>query len=123
MFSTAVRSGKAFAVKQKLRELKKKNFRKKISKRINSYEIINKSVDNMNSQPTAKYKQVPNDIEKNILRSEASRERLNFSRLQKISREKNRLKKFNKKIYQRKKLKLRSLLQVGEEYSDSLYSS
>ena len=123
MFSTAVRSGKAFAVKQKLRELKKKNFRKKISKRINSYEIINKSVDNMNSQPTAKYKQVPNDIEKNILSSEASRERLNFSRLQKISREKNRLKKFNKKIYQRKKLKLRSLLQVGEEYSDSLYSS
>ena len=123
MFSTAVRSGKAFAVKQKLRELKKKNFRKKISKRINSYEIINKSVDNMNSQPTTKYKQVPNDIEKNILSSEASRERLNFSRLQKISREKNRLKKFNKKIYQRKKLKLRSLLQVGEEYSDSLYSS
>ena len=94
MFSTAVRSGKAFAVKQKLRELKKKNFREKISKRINSYEIINKSVDNMNSQPTTKYKQVPNDIEKNILSSEASRERLNFSRLQKISREKNRLKKF-----------------------------
>ena len=43
----------------------------------------------MNSQPTTKYKQVPNDIEKNTLRSEASIERFNFSRLGKISRKKD----------------------------------
>ena len=54
MFSTAVRGGKEFAAEQKLRELKKRIFRlkaleKKISKRINPYEIMKKSVDNMNS--------------------------------------------------------------------------
>ena len=42
--------------------------------------------------------QVPNDIEKNTLSSGARRERLNFSRLEKISREKNRLEKYDKKI-------------------------
>ena len=35
--------------------------------------------------------------------------------MEKISREKVWLEKFDKKIYQRKKLKLRSLLEVGEE--------
>ena len=70
MFSTAVRSGKAFAAKQKLRELKKRIFRlkamvKRLSKKINPYEIIKKSVDNMNSLPSAKYNQTPNEIEKN----------------------------------------------------------
>ena len=44
-----------------------------------------------------------------------SGERFNFSMLEKINREKNRLEKFDKKIYQRKKLKLRSPLEVGEE--------
>ena len=119
MFSTVVRGGNAFAAQQKLRELKKRIFtlkalEKEISKRVNPYEIIKKSVDNMNSQPTTKYKQVPNDIEKNTLSSKASRERFNFSRLEK-GREKNRLEKFDKKIYQRKKLNLRSSLEVGEE--------
>ena len=56
----------------------------------------------MNSQSTTKYKQVPNDIEKNTLSSKASRERFNFSRLQKISREKNRLEKFDKKFTREK---------------------
>ena len=69
MFSTAVRGEKASAEKQKLREPKKRIFRfkaleKKVSKRISPYEIIKKSVDNMNSLPTAKYKQVTNDIKK-----------------------------------------------------------
>ena len=104
MFSTLVNHSKAFAAKQKLKELKKRIFRlkalaKKISKRINPYEIIKKSVDNMNSQLTIKYKQVLNDIEK----AEASRERFNFSRLEKISREKNRLEKFDKKKITREK--------------------
>ena len=47
IFSTVVRGGKAFPAEQKLKELKKrifrlKAFKKKISKRINSYEIIKK---------------------------------------------------------------------------------
>ena len=44
-----------------------------------------------------------------------SRERFNFSWLEKISREKNRFEKFDKKNYRRKKLKLRSPLKVGEK--------
>ena len=116
MFSTLVNRGKAFAAKQKLKELKKRIFRlkalaKKISKRINPYEIIKKSVDNMNSQLTRKCKQVLNDIEK----AEASRERFNFSRLEKISREKNRLEKFDKKKLPEKKIKVKISTRSGKK--------
>ena len=50
MFSTAVRGGKAFAVGQKLRELKKRIFRlkameKMLSKKQNLYEIMKKSFE------------------------------------------------------------------------------
>ena len=83
MFLTAVRGGKEFSAKQKLRELKKRIFRikvleKKLSKKINPYEIIKKSVDNMSSLPLAKYKQTPNEIDKNSLNSEVRKERFNF---------------------------------------------
>ena len=115
MFLTAVRGGTAFAVEQKLRELKKRIFRlkvmeKRLSKKQNPYEIIRKSVEIMNILRSVKYKQTPNEIKKNLLNSEASRERFNFLRLKNIREE-----KVNKKIYERKKLKLRSLLEVGEE--------
>ena len=93
MFSTAVRAGKAFAVEQKLRELKKsisklKATEKNPSKKINMYQIITKFVENMNSLPTAKYKHIPNDIENKILNSEVDRERFNFTRLLRIGKEK-----------------------------------
>ena len=99
-----------FGAEQKLKELKKRIFRfkalkKKVSKRISSVKILKKSVDNMNSLLTAKYKQIPNEIEKSTLSSEVDRERFNFSRLKKISQEKNRLERFGKKICKRKKLK------------------
>ena len=115
MFSTVVRGGKAFAAEQKLRELKKITFRlkamrKRLSKKSKPYQIIRKSFDNMNSLPSTKYKQTPNEIEKNSLNSEASKERFNFLRLKKVRQE-----KINKKTYKRKKLKLRSPLEVGEE--------
>ena len=58
----------------------------------------------MNSLTTAKYKQIPNDLEINTLRSDASR--FNFARLEKINREKIRLGKFDKKMCKRKKLRL-----------------
>ena len=85
MFSTATRGEKAFAVEQKLRELRKRIFRlkameKRLSRKMNPYEIIKKSVDKTNSLPSAKYKQSPNEIERNSLNSEASKERFNFLR-------------------------------------------
>ena len=81
----------------------------------NPQEIIRKFVENINSLPSAKYEQTPNEIEKNLLNSEASREILNYLRLKRIRQEKVRQEKFNNKIYERKKLKLKSLLKVGEE--------
>ena len=59
---------------------------------------MKKSVDNMNSAPSAKCKQTPNEIEKNSLNSEASKEKFNFLRLKKIREEKVRQEKFNRKI-------------------------
>ena len=38
---------------------------KRLSKKPNPCEIIKMSVDNMNSSPSAKYKQTPNETEKN----------------------------------------------------------
>ena len=65
----------------------------------------------MNSLPSTKYKQTPNEIEKNSLNSEASRERFNFLRLKKKIEKKNLTRKFTRE----KKIKLRSPLEVGEE--------
>ena len=56
---------------------------KRLSKKINPYEIIKKFVDNMNSLPSGKYKQTPNEILKNSLISEASNERFNFFKTKK----------------------------------------
>ena len=88
MFSTAILGEKTFAEEQKLRELKKKIFsfkalERKIlgGKKFRPYEIIKKSVKNMNSHPSAKYKQVPENVKKSALASEASREKFNFVRL------------------------------------------
>ena len=81
------------------------------SKKQNLYEIIKKFVENMNSLPFTKYKQTPNEIEKNSLNSEASRERFNFLRLKKKTEKKNLTRKFTRE----KTIKLRSSLEVGEE--------
>ena len=94
MFSMAVQGGKAFAAEQKLRELKKRLFRlKALGKKFKKSKPVcnnKKYVDNMNSLPTSKYRHVPNNIKGKTLNSEADRERFNFSRLGKISREKFR---------------------------------
>ena len=50
-----------------------------------------------------------------MLSTEPDKERFNFSRLENIRRKKTRLGKFDKRIYQRRKLKLRYPLEVGEE--------
>ena len=107
MFSTATRAGKAFAAEQKLRESRKSikaMGKKAVEKKINPYKIIKTSVDKMNSLSSAKYKQSPNEIERNSLNSEASKERFNFLRSKKLKEEKVRQEKFNRKICERKKL-------------------
>ena len=76
---------------------------------------MEKPVDNMNNLPFAKYKQTPNEIEKDSLNSEASKEIFIFLRLKKIIEENVKQEKFNKKNQERKKVKLRSPLEVEEE--------
>ena len=99
----------------KRRKIRLGALEKEVSKRIRPYEIIKKSVDYMNCLSTTKYKLIPNRIAKNTWSSEECRETFNFSRLKKISRKQNRLERFDKKIYRRKKLKLRPPLELGEE--------
>ena len=92
MFSTPVRSGKAFADEQKLRELKKR-ISKLLALQRNSKTklkspnlIIQKAVENRNSLPTAKYGVEPDKIEKRSLESEWYREWFDIRRLSKISK-------------------------------------
>ena len=108
MFSTVVRGGKAFAAMQKLRELKKRIFRfkvleKKLSKgkMLRPYEIIKNPLGKVNSMPSVKYKQTPNDVEKDILSSDTNKERFKFARVEKIRRKK-RLEKYDKKFTREK---------------------
>ena len=89
------------------------------SKKQNLYEIIKKFVENMNSLPSTKYKQTPNEIEKNSLNSEASRERFNFLRLKK----KNRKEKFNKKIYERKNNKVKIFTRGGRRSTSACFTT
>ena len=94
---------------QKLRELKKRIFRfkaleKKLSKgkMLRPYEIIKNSLGNVNSMPSVKYKQTPNDVEKDTLTSDTNKERFNFARVEKIRRKKSRLEKYDKKFTKEK---------------------
>lgn len=71
-------------------------------------------VENINNLPNAKYKEVPNDVEKTPRDLMHLEKDLKFVRLEKVNREKNRLERFDKKITREKKIKLRPLLRVGE---------
>ena len=70
IFSTVVRGGKAFAAEQKLRELKKRLSRLLVLQRNTKTKLklpnilIQKTVENMNSLPTAKNGVEPDKIEK-----------------------------------------------------------
>ena len=121
MVSTAVRDRKVFAAEEKIKELKKIIFRLKLLEKkskkvyIKTYEIVKKSTDYMNSLPSRKYGVSPNQIEKKYLESERYREQFNIRRIRISFGEIRRQEKYQKKIYRRKKLKLRVPLDVGEE--------
>ena len=121
MLSTAVRGGKAFAAKQKLRELKKRLSRLLILQRNSKTRhkspniLIQKAVENMNSLSTAKYGVVPDKIEKRSLESEWFRKWFDIRRLSRISKAQPRRERYQKKKYLRKKKKLRVPLEIGED--------
>ena len=67
MFSKAVRGGKAFAAKQKIRDLKKRIFRinareKKVLKEISSYETTKKQSTVCQQPNTSKFQMISKKI-------------------------------------------------------------
>ena len=115
MYSTSLRGGKAFAAKQKIRELKKRVTRLQMQKlKITPKRIIEISTRNMNVTPSVKYGLVPERIEQEALKSERFRILFNMRRLEKTEKMHGRLERYDEKVYQRKRKKLREKLNVGE---------
>ena len=119
MFSTRIRGGKAFAAEQKIRELKKifktKNTYKLSKKKINSKKIIQKAVENLNKTNSEKYGLPPEVIEKKTLAENVFKEVYDFYRLVKVSKAANRYEKYNEKIDEKQKRKLREPLKIDEK--------
>ena len=96
------RQWKGICCQAKIRGTEKKKLGSLRCSRISQLKIIKKSLDNKNSFATVTYKQIPNEIEKNTLSTEADREKFNFSSLRKTSQKKIGLKDLAK-IFTRKK--------------------
>ena len=120
MFSSRIRGGKAFAAEQKIRELKKVIFKTKRNyklqkKKINSKQIIEKAVENLNKTNSEKYGVAPETIEKKTLENDTFREIYDFYRLAKVTKDANRYERYNEKLDKKQKKKLREPLDIGEK--------
>ena len=120
MFSTNIRGGKAFAAEQKIRELKKilfktKNAYKRSKKEINSKKIIEKAIENMNKINSEKYGLPPEIIEKKTLSDNVFKEIFDFYRMVKVSKAVDRYERYNEKVDERQKKKLREPLEIDEK--------
>ena len=89
-------------------------WRKALEKQIKLKQII-KATNNLNNVPTVKYGLEPEYIEKKSLESESFKIEFDFHRLDKVKNNDERLKRFGDKIDQRKNIKLRENLNIGEE--------
>ena len=88
MFNSGVRSGKAYAGEQKIREFKKLLFKSKkarkaisVSFRFDPKRLIRKATANMNNIQSQKYDYPPEVIEKNSEKSEKFRDIYDFYRV------------------------------------------
>ena len=120
MFSSRIRGGKAFAAEQKIRELKKilsktKNVYKMSKKKINLKKIIEKAIENMNKTNSEKYGLPPEVIENRILSDNVFKEIYDFYRMVKVSKVVNRYERYNVKIDEKQKRKLREPLEINEK--------
>ena len=120
MFSMNIRGGKAFAAEQKIRELKKilfktKNVYKRSKKKINSKKIIEKAIENMNKINSEKYGLPPEIIEKKTLSDNVFKEIFDFYRMVKVSKAVDRYERYNEKVDERQKKKLREPLEIDEK--------
>ena len=108
MFTTNVRAGKAFAAKPKIRELKKiilkiKEMSDREKTKITPTTTTTGSAEYISNIANEKYKLTPEEIEEKLLASERLRVRFNFTRVKISKKSSNRLNRFDKVRYKRKK--------------------
>ena len=100
MFSKGLPGGKAFAAKQKIRELKKILFRnkvldKRLKEKIKPKKFIAKAKNNMNSVRSKKYGLLPKETEVRSLANDVFRIKYNIYCLKKIKTDAGRHSIFN----------------------------
>ena len=121
MFHLRIRGGKAFAAERAIRDLKKILLRsKRLTKqnkqgRIKPNDLIKKATNNLNNKISVKYGKAPNDIEKKSLNDDNFREVFDTKRIYKVGLDKDRQNRYFEKIDKKKKRKLRSPLNIGED--------
>ena len=116
MFSTSIRGRKAFAAEQKIRELKTRIAKLMSQKlKITPKKIIEMSTTNMNIKPSLKYSISPENIEIKALNSERFKTLFNMHRIEKTNKLADRMDRYDKKWYLRKRKKLRENLNIGEK--------
>ena len=117
MFSTSLRGGNAFAPEQTIRELKKRvalrNSQRKLLK-LTPKEIIEISTENVNISPSKNYGFAPKLVERESMQSEKFKTLFNMHRLERSEKASARLDRYDDKIYERKRKKLRERLDVGK---------
>ena len=121
MFSAKLCGGKAFAIKQKIREFKKLSFKsKRLHKttktgKLEPRKLIRNAVQNMNNVNSQKYGVPPETVKKKSLDNKKFREVYDFHRMVRVSRDAERYKcndiRFDKKSCK----KLCSLFTIREK--------
>ena len=81
--------------------------------KISPTKIISSSASNINSVQSEKYGLSPDEIEKKSLSSERFRMLFNFHRIEKTKMVNDRLDRYDKKKYNKKRRRLRENLNVG----------
>ena len=115
MFTTSVRSGRAFAAEQKIQEVKSRIAKLNVLKmKVTPTKIISSS-KNMNRVLNEKCGLSPNEIEKNLYQVKGSEHYLIFIELSEQKKLYNRLDRYNKKKYEAKRKKLRENLDIGRK--------
>ena len=120
MFSTKTRGGKVFAAEQKTRELKKillksKRIEKRLGERLKPNELIKQATNNLNKTRSAKYGFSPNQIEEKSLENNYFTDIYYFHRLVRVKNLEDRKVRYMEKQNDRKREKLRELLDIGEK--------
>ena len=118
-YNTKLNKGHAVAAEQKIGELKFRleNCKKlsKISKNVlKPNEVLKKATNNMNIQPTRKYRVSPKEVEKKSIESEEYKLSYNIDRIRKVDKDVARYTRYDLKRDKKSKKKLRSPLQTGE---------